>query len=48
MSGPPHDAGVDPDDDQNMADVEDHDQDEASAERHAPVGAPMPPFSRHS
>ena len=45
MSGPPHDLGVDPDDDQCMADAEDHDQ-EAGAERHAPAGASVPPFAR--
>ena len=51
MPGPPHDPGVDPDDDnQDIPDAEDdHDEDEASAtERHAPThGAPMPPFARH-
>ena len=46
MSGPPHDPGVDPDDDQDMVDVEDHDQDDAGAERHPPAGAPVPPFAR--
>ena len=43
---PPHDPGMDPDDDQHMANVEDHDQ-EAGAERHGSVGVPIPPFSRH-
>ena len=44
---PQHDPGVDPDDDQDMADAEDHDQDEANAvERHAPAGALVPPFAR--
>ena len=50
MPDPPHDLGVDPDDDQDMADAEDdHDQDEAdAAERHAPAhGAPILPFSKH-
>ena len=49
MPDPPHDLGVDPDDDQDMVDAEDdHDLDEAGAtERHAPAhGAPIPPFSR--
>ena len=43
---PPHDPGMDPDDDQGMPDVEDHQ--EASAERHTPVGASVLPFARHS
>ena len=50
MSDPPHDPGVDPDDNQDMADgKDDHDQDEAdAAERHAPAhGALVPPFARH-
>ena len=52
MSDPPHDLGVDPNDDQDMANAEDdHDQDEASGivERHddpAPHGASVLPFSR--
>ena len=50
MPEPPHDPGVDPDDDdQDMADVEDdHDEDEVgAAERHDPThGALVPPFSR--
>ena len=49
MPDPPHDPGVDPDDDLDMADAEDdHDQDEAGAsERHAPAhGAPVLPFAR--
>ena len=51
MPGPPHDPGVDPDDDdQYMDDVEhDHDEDEAGAvERHAPShhGVLVPPFAR--
>ena len=49
MSGPPHDLGVDPDDDHDMANAEDaHDQDEASAvERHALAHrAPIFPFAR--
>ena len=46
MPEPPHDPGVDPDDDQDMADVEAHDQ-EAGGERHAShVGASIPPFAR--
>ena len=50
MSDPPHHLGVDPDDNEDMADSEDdHDQDEAgAAERHAPAhGALVPPFARH-
>ena len=46
MSKPPHDLGVDPNYDQDMDDVKDHDQDEVGAKRHAPVGAPVPPFAR--
>ena len=47
MPEPSHDPGVDPDDDKDMADVEDHDQ-EAAGERHAPyAGVPVPPFARH-
>ena len=50
ISGPPHDIGVDPnDDDQDMPDAEDdHDQDETGAEeRHALAhGASVQPFSR--
>ena len=48
MSDPPHDPSVDPDDEQDMADAEDdHDQDQVgAAERHAPIGAPVPPFAR--
>ena len=47
MPEPPHDPGVDLDDDQDMENVEDHDQ-EVGGERHAPhVGAPVPPFARH-
>ena len=47
MPTPPHDLGVDLDDNQDMADAEDHDQ-EAGGERHAPhVGTPVPPFCRH-
>ena len=51
MSDPPHDLGVDPDEDQDMVDAEDdHDQHEISAtEKHALAhGAPVPPFARHS
>ena len=51
MLDPPHDLGVDPDDDEDMANAEDdHDQDEAGAvERHSPAdGAMVPPFSRCS
>ena len=48
MSEPPHDLGVDPDDDQDMANAKYHDQDETDAKRHALVGAPIPPFARHS
>ena len=44
MPTPPHDPGVDPDDDQGMPDAEDHE--EASVERHAPAGAPILPFAR--
>ena len=43
MPVPPHDLGVDPDDDQDMPDVEDH---EVGAERPTPTGAPVLPFSR--
>ena len=54
MSGPPHDPGVDPDDDdQDMADVrDDHEEDEVGgvaerrADPHVPHGAPIPPFAR--
>ena len=46
MPTPPHDPGVDLDDDQGMPDVEDHQ--EAGVERHAPAGAPVPPFSRRN
>ena len=49
MMDSPHDLGVDPDDDQDMADAEDdHGQDEVGAtERHAPAhGASVPPFAR--
>ena len=45
MPTPPHDLGVDPDDDQGMPDVEDHQ--EAGVERHAPASASVPPFPRH-
>ena len=45
MPEPPHDPGVHPDDDQDMADAEDHDQ-EAGAERHALVGVSVSPFTR--
>ena len=45
MLAPPHDLGVDPDDDQGMPDAEDYQ--EASAKRHAPASAPVPPFARH-
>ena len=46
MSEPPHNPGVDLDDDQKMAYAEDHGQ-EASGERHAPhAGASVPPFAR--
>ena len=45
MLAPPHDPCVDPDDDQGMPNVEDHQ--EASAERPDPVGVLVPPFSRH-
>ena len=41
---PPHDPGVDPDDDEGMLDVEDHQ--EASAERHALGGVQILPFAR--
>ena len=44
MLTPPHDPGVDPDDDQDMLDVDDH---EAGVERTAPAAVPVPPFSRH-
>ena len=44
MPAPPHDPGVDPDDDQAMPDVENHQ--EAGAERPAPAGAPILPFAR--
>ena len=43
MSTPPNDPGVDPDEDQDMLNAEDH---EASAERPTPVGVSVPPFSR--
>ena len=46
MPEPPHDPGVDPDDDQDMAYANDHDQ-EVGGERHAPhAGAPVLPFAR--
>ena len=45
ISGPPHDPGVDPDDDQGMSDAEDHQ--EAGAEGPTPDGVMVPPFSRH-
>ena len=41
----PHDPGVDPDDDQGMPDVEDHQ--EAGAKRPALAGASVLPFGRH-
>ena len=44
MPAPAHDPGVDPDDDQGMPDVEDHQ--EADVERLAPAGAPVSPFAR--
>ena len=44
MPAPPHDPGVDPDDDQGMPDAEDHQ--ETGAERHAPTSALVPPFAR--
>ena len=44
MPAPPHDPGVDLDDDQGMPEVEDHQ--EASAERPAPTSAPVLPFAR--
>ena len=44
MSAPPHDLGVDPDDDKGMPDAEDHQ--EAGLERPDPVGVPVLPFSR--
>ena len=45
MPTPPHNPGVDlGDHDQGMPDVEDHQ--EASAERPAPAGAPVPHFAR--
>ena len=44
MLAPQHDPGVDPDDDQDMPDAEDHQ--EVCAERPAPVGAVVPPFAR--
>ena len=44
MLAPPHDPGVDPNDDQDMSYVEDHQ--EADAERPAPAGAPILPFAR--
>ena len=47
MLASPNDPSVDPDDDQYMADAEDHDQ-EAGAERHAPAGALVLRFSRRS
>ena len=48
MPEPLHDPGVNPDDDQDMADTEAHDQ-EASGERHDPhADAPVPPFARRS
>ena len=43
----PHDSGVDPDDNHDMEDAEDHDQ-EAGVERHPPAGVPVPPFARRS
>ena len=48
MLEPPHDPGVDPDGDQDMADAKAHDQ-EATGERHAPhAGASVLPFARRS
>ena len=44
MPAPPNDPGVDPDDDQDMSDAEDH---EAGVDRLGPHGAPVPPFSGH-
>ena len=43
MTKPPHDLGVDPNDDQGMPNFEDHQ--EVGAERHALVGAPISPFA---
>ena len=45
MLATPHDLGVDPDDNQGMPDAENHQ--EASAQRHAPTSASIPPFARH-
>ena len=44
MLAPPHDPGVDPDDDQSMPNANDHQ--EAGAERPTPAGASVPPFAR--
>ena len=44
MLDPPHDPSVDPNDDQGMPYVDDHQ--EASVERPAPAGAPVLPFAR--
>ena len=46
MSGPPHDPSVDPGDDEGMPNAKGHEEG-AGAERHAPAGTPVPPFSRH-
>ena len=40
----PNDPGVDPDDDQDMADSKDH---EGCVARPAPTGVLVPPFARH-
>ena len=45
MSAPPHDPSVDPDDDQGMLDVEDHQG--VGVERHAPAGVPISHFDKH-
>ena len=46
MPAPPHDPGVDPDDDQGIPDAKDHQ--EAGAKRPAPAGVSVPPFARCS
>ena len=43
ISAPPNDLGVDPDDDQDMADAEDH---EAGVDRPAHAGVSVLPFAR--
>ena len=45
MPPPPLDPGVDPDDDEGMPDSKDH-QEAGVDQRHAPAGAPIPPFAR--